>query len=118
MTIFTVTIKCRLLRFQVLIEMGKPYSNMELASFMSCSKGYMGECGLRAGYAEVINMDPKVKAMYLKAITANGCPNILGQAALDAIMNPPEKGEPSYQQFIKEKQDILDSLKVPNEYIV
>lgn len=28
---------------KVLIEMGEPYKNMELASFMSCSKGYMGK---------------------------------------------------------------------------
>ena len=27
--------------------MGFPYSEMEIASFMSCSKGYMGECGMR-----------------------------------------------------------------------
>ena len=38
---------------KVMTEMGEPYSKMELASFMSCSKGYMGECGLRGGYAEV-----------------------------------------------------------------
>ena len=29
------------------MEMGFPYSEMEIASFMSCSKGYMGECGMR-----------------------------------------------------------------------
>ena len=32
---------------QVMTEMGAPYSEMEVASFMSCSKGYMGECGMR-----------------------------------------------------------------------
>lgn len=92
--------------------MGAPYSGMELASFMSCSKGYMGECGLRGGYAEVINMDPKVKAMYLKAISAMLCPTVLGQATLDTVVNPPQKGEPSYEQFMKEKNSVLDSLKV------
>nr|CAH7713243.1 unnamed protein product [Callosobruchus chinensis] len=61
---------------KVLIEMGEPYNKMELASFMSCSKGYMGECGLRGGYAEVINMEPQVKAMYLKAISAMLCPTV------------------------------------------
>ncbi|ENN78579.1 alanine aminotransferase 1 [Dendroctonus ponderosae] len=97
---------------KVLIEMGEPYSSMELASFMSCSKGYMGECGLRGGYAEVINMCPQVKAMYLKAISAMLCPTVLGQVTLDAIVNPPQKGEPSYESFTKEKQAVLDSLKV------
>ncbi|CAG9771077.1 unnamed protein product [Ceutorhynchus assimilis] len=97
---------------KVLIEMGEPYSSMELASFMSCSKGYMGECGLRGGYAEVINMCPEVKAMYLKAISAMLCPTVLGQVALDSVVNPPQKGDPSYDTFIKEKQAVLDSLKV------
>lgn len=46
---------------KVLMEMGKPYDSMELASFMSASKGFMGECGYRGGYAEVINLDPEVK---------------------------------------------------------
>lgn len=97
-------------------EMGKPYSDIELASFMSCSKGYMGECGLRGGYAEVINMCPKVKAMYLKAISAMLCPTVVGQAALDCVVNPPQPGEISYDQFIKEKSAVLASLKV--SYII
>lgn len=62
--------------------MGPPYSNMELASFMSCSKGYMGECGLRGAYAEVINLDPQVKAMLLKLISAMLCPTVHGQVSL------------------------------------
>lgn len=36
--------------------------------------GYMGECGLRGGYAEIVNMDPAVKALYLKSISAKLCP--------------------------------------------
>ncbi|KAL3276695.1 hypothetical protein HHI36_012065 [Cryptolaemus montrouzieri] len=97
---------------KVLIEMGSPYSEMELASFMSCSKGYMGECGLRGGYAEVINMDPHVKQMYLKAISAMLCPTVLGQAVIDVVCNPPRKGEPSYEQFMKEKLGVLEELKL------
>jgi len=38
------------------------------------NKGYMGECGLRGGYSEIINMDPAVKALYLKSISAKLCP--------------------------------------------
>lgn len=95
--------------------MGEPYNKMELASFMSCSKGYMGECGLRGGYAEVINIDPDVKAMYLKSISAMLCPTTLGQSAMDVVVNPPQKGELSYDLFIKEKTAVLDSLKVRNK---
>lgn len=39
----------------------------------------MGECGLRGGYTEVINLDPDVKAMLLKSVSAMLCPTVLGQ---------------------------------------
>ena len=42
---------------QVMAEMGEPFSGMEVASFMSCSKGYMGECGMRC--------QPKTIASYM-----------------------------------------------------
>lgn len=97
---------------KVLTEMGSPYSEMELASFMSCSKGYMGECGLRGGYAEVINLCPEVKAMYLKALSAMLCPTVLGQVVIDCVVDPPKKGDPSYNLYIEEKNAVLDSLKL------
>ena len=34
----------------------------------------MGECGLRGGYSEICNMDPAVKSLYLKSISAKLCP--------------------------------------------
>ncbi|GFS20927.1 alanine aminotransferase 2 [Elysia marginata] len=37
---------------KTLMEMGPPYNQVQLASFMSASKGFMGECGIRAGYVE------------------------------------------------------------------
>nr|UNA06105.1 alanine aminotransferase [Cyrtorhinus lividipennis] len=96
---------------KVMSEMGPPYSNMELASFMSCSKGYMGECGLRGGYSEIVNLDPQVKAMLMKSISAMLCPTVLGQATMYCVVNPPKPGEPSYEQFMEEKCGVLDSLK-------
>ncbi|XP_071532034.1 alanine aminotransferase 2-like [Panulirus ornatus] len=94
---------------KVTMEMGAPYNQMELASFMSCSKGYMGECGLRGGYAEIVNLDPQVKALYLKSISAKLCPTTLGQAVMECVVNPPQEGEPSYEQFIEEKNKVLSS---------
>lgn len=95
---------------KVLTELGSPYSEMELASFMSASKGYMGECGLRGGYVEVLNLDPQVKAMLLKLISAMLCPTVHGQTTLDCVVNPPMPGEESYPQYAKEKAAILKSL--------
>ncbi|KAK9502584.1 hypothetical protein O3M35_011332 [Rhynocoris fuscipes] len=96
---------------KVMREMGPPYSEMELASFMSSSKGYMGECGLRGGYAEVINLDPQVRAMLHKLISTMLCPTVLGQTVMDCVVRPPMPGEESYELFAKEKAHVLNSLK-------
>ncbi|MCP9257937.1 Alanine aminotransferase 2 [Dirofilaria immitis] len=75
----------------VMKSMGEPFSQMELCSLHSCSKGYMGECGLRGGYVELVNIDP--------------------DCAIDCVVKPPEPGEPSYDQWLKEKTAVLNSLK-------
>lgn len=93
------------------MEMGEPYSHMELASFMSISKGYTGECGIRGGYSETVNFDPIVKGHLLKCISAGLCATVYGQAVMDTIVNPPRKGEPSYELYEKEKKGILEALK-------
>jgi len=94
---------------KVMTEMGAPYSGLELASFMTCSKGYMGECGIRGGYAEVINMDPGVFAMLQKSISAKLCPTVIGQACMDVVVNPPTSGEPSFGSFDSEVKSTLES---------
>lgn len=48
--------------------------------------GYMGECGLRGAYAEVLNMDPEVKAMMRKLISATLCPTVHGQVSVTYLM--------------------------------
>ncbi|MBN3318405.1 ALAT2 aminotransferase, partial [Atractosteus spatula] len=96
---------------KVLYEMGPEYFNtVELASFHSTSKGYMGECGFRGGYMEVINLDPEVKAQMVKLLSVRLCPPVSGQAAMDVIVNPPRPGEPSFEQFIQEKNAVLNTL--------
>ncbi|NWV43098.1 ALAT2 aminotransferase, partial [Grantiella picta] len=85
---------------KVLMEMGPPYSEaVELASFHSISKGFMGECGLRGGYVEVVNMDPEVKAQLSKLVSVRLCPPVPGQMVLDIVVDPPKPGEPSYERF-------------------
>ncbi|XP_018344233.1 PREDICTED: LOW QUALITY PROTEIN: alanine aminotransferase 2-like [Trachymyrmex septentrionalis] len=101
---------------KVMTEMGKPYSKMELASFMSISKGYMGECGIRGGYAEIVNMDPKVMKVLLKSISTI-CPTVLGQIVLDVVVTPPRSNEPSYELFQKEKERILHSLAEKSQLV-
>lgn len=96
---------------KVLTEMGPEYQDIELASFMSTSKGYMGECGFRGGYCEAINFDPDVRVQLLKSISAKLCSSVSGQAAMDVVVNPPTSSEPSYQLFVKEKEQVLGDLK-------
>ncbi|KYQ53914.1 Alanine aminotransferase 2 [Trachymyrmex zeteki] len=103
---------------KVMTEMGEPYSKMELASFMSISKGYMGECGIRGGYAEIINMDPEVMKVLLKSISAMLCPTVLGQVVMDVVVNPPRPNEPSYEEFQKEKKETLRSLAERSQLVV
>ena len=85
---------------------------LELASLMSTSKGYAGECGWRGGYVEMFNFQPDVKAVLFKMLAARVCASLSGQMALDCIVNPPKPGSPSYDLHEKEKKQILDSLKL------
>jgi alanine transaminase len=64
---------------KVAYELGEPYRSMEIASFYSTSKGYMGECGARGGFMEVINMDEFVKAQLSKLVSVRLCSAALGQ---------------------------------------
>lgn len=78
----------------------------------------MGECGIRGGYAEIINMDPKVMAILLKSISAMLCPTVLGQIVMDVVVNPPKPHEPSYELFKKEKENTLRSLAERSKLVV
>lgn len=102
---------------KVITEMGEPYSKMDMASFMSCSKGYMGECGIRGGYAELLNVCSEVQAALNKSLSAQLCPTTIGQACIDCVVNPPRQGEPSYELFMKEKNGVLQSLKERAEMV-
>nr|XP_009666225.1 PREDICTED: alanine aminotransferase 2-like [Struthio camelus australis] len=96
---------------KVLFELGPPYSDVvELASFHSISKGFMGECGFRSGYAEVVNMDPEVRQQLFKVLSVRLCPPVPGQIVLDAMVAPPQPGDPSYERFMAEKQAVLSAL--------
>ncbi|NXD87661.1 ALAT2 aminotransferase, partial [Halcyon senegalensis] len=96
---------------KVLFEMGPPYSEVvELASFHSISKGFMGECGFRGGYVEVVNMDPEVQQQLVKLVSVRLCPPVPGQILLDVVVNPPQPGDPSYERFMAEKKEVLSTL--------
>uniref|UniRef100_A0A3P8TRS5 alanine transaminase n=1 Tax=Amphiprion percula TaxID=161767 RepID=A0A3P8TRS5_AMPPE len=72
---------------RVLFEMGKEYAEtVELVSSHSLSCSCIAECGQRAGYMEIVNMDPEVMHFL----------------ALDLMLNPPKPGDPSYDTHTQE----------------
>lgn len=96
---------------KVMVEMGAPYSSMELASFMSTSKGYAGECGVRGGCVELFNLSPDVRRIFDLILQTHLCPSAIGQVVLDCIAKEPSPGDASYKQFNAEKEAIMESLK-------
>nr|AIT69938.1 alanine transaminase [Eucheuma denticulatum] len=87
------------------------HSKVELASFHSVSKGVMGECGLRGGYMEVVNMHQDVIELIYKVLSVSLCSNVIGQLAVDLMMTPPKPGEPSYELYNAEVTAIFESLR-------
>mmetsp|Transcript_17148 Transcript_17148/g.51260 ORF Transcript_17148/g.51260 Transcript_17148/m.51260 type:complete len:565 (-) Transcript_17148:95-1789(-) len=97
---------------KVLCESPSPIKDeVELVSFHSVSKGFLGECGKRGGYMEIINMHPDIAATVYKMASVNLCPNLVGQLTVGAMVNPPTEGDVSYPLYAKERDAILGSLK-------
>lgn len=101
------------------VMMEQEFANeLELASFHSTSKGYMGECGFRSGYMEINNLDGEVKTQLTKLISSRLCPPVAGQAAMDVVVNPPKPGDESYELFMEEKNAVLQKLKNKAKLVV
>ena len=96
---------------KVLKSMGEPYaSGVELVSFHTVSKGSTGECGLRGGYMETVNILPETIAEIYKISSINLCPNTMGQAAVALMVTPPPVGGESREQYLAERSGIIERL--------
>jgi alanine transaminase len=84
---------------------------LQLASFHTVSKGFVGECGFRGGYCELLGIPADVQAQILKLSSINLCPNTSGQIMIGLMSNPPKPGDPSGQQYLEERDFIKESLK-------
>eukprot|EP00761_Pharyngomonas_kirbyi_P010253 gb/GECH01010272.1/.p1 GENE.gb/GECH01010272.1/~~gb/GECH01010272.1/.p1 ORF type:complete len:488 (+),score=158.35 gb/GECH01010272.1/:1-1464(+) len=96
---------------KIVTEMGSKYSDQELFSYHSISKGFLGECGRRGGYFEMHGIDQEVRDQMYKLASIGLCPNIDGQIMVDLKVAPPEEGDPSHNEYIAERDAILSSLK-------
>ncbi|KAI9506896.1 pyridoxal phosphate-dependent transferase [Coemansia spiralis] len=86
-------------------------SQVELFSFHSISKGMIGECGRRGGYYEAVNIDEQIMGQLFKLASVSLCPNVMGQMAVDIMVNPPKPGDQSYGLYQEEIDGIYQSLK-------
>mmetsp|Transcript_15036 Transcript_15036/g.47854 ORF Transcript_15036/g.47854 Transcript_15036/m.47854 type:complete len:519 (+) Transcript_15036:108-1664(+) len=84
---------------------------VEVASFHSTSKGFIGECGRRGGYMELHNFDPEVHAQIVKLASSGLCSNLDGQAMTDLMVRPPCDGGDTQATFEAERNGILGALK-------
>jgi alanine transaminase len=92
-------------------EVPGKYDHVELASLHSVSKGMVGECGHRGGYFELVNFDPEVQAQIYKFVSIMLCPPVIGQCLVELMVNPPKKGEPSFDLYQQEYNSIKEGLQ-------
>ena len=60
-------------------EMGEKYRDLQMVSYHSISKGFLGECGKRGGYYELQGFDQQVKDELYKLASISLCSNVTGQ---------------------------------------
>merc|ERR1719428_1728722 len=96
---------------KVLRSMPEYADKVELVSFHSTSKGIIGECGMRGGYLELVNIHPETKDQVYKSLSVNLCSNLPGQVMCDMMVNEPQPGDPSYESYKAEFDKIFQSLQ-------
>lgn len=100
---------------KVMHQLGE--NDITLFSFHSVSKGFMGECGHRGGYLDIRNVPADVLAEFIKLQSISLCSNTVGQLVTYLVVTPPQKGEESYDQYIAERDGILNDLKTKAEIL-
>lgn len=66
---------------------------------------------MRGGYVELLNVDRSIHSLWLKMASVSLCPNIVGQIAVAALVDPPQPGDPSFECWDSETRAIFFSLK-------
>ena len=92
-------------------------TGVTLFSFHSVSKGFFGECGHRGGYFELRNIPDDVMEQFIKLQSISLCSNLSGQVVTYMMVSPPEPGDESYEQYIKERDGIMHELKTKAEIL-
>ncbi len=100
---------------RVMSEMNE--TEISLFSLHSVSKGFLGECGHRAGYLELRNVPDAVLAEFIKLQSISLCANVSGQFATYFMVAPPKPGDESYETYVRERDAVLADLKAKAEIL-
>ncbi|CAI4342631.1 ADQ_G0009770.mRNA.1.CDS.1 [Saccharomyces cerevisiae] len=87
------------------------FDNVQLASLHSISKGFMGECGQRGGYMEIIGFSQEIRDALFKLMSISICSVVTGQAVVDLMVKPPQPGDESYEQDHDERLKIFHEMR-------
>merc|ERR1719181_272495 len=96
---------------KVLRSMPEYADKVELVSFHTTSKGVIGECGMRGGYLELVNIHPGTKDELYKTLSVTLCSNLPGQVVTELMVDEPKPGDPSYESYKKEWDAVFQSLQ-------
>jgi aspartate/methionine/tyrosine aminotransferase len=91
--------------------------DVSLFSFHSVSKGFLGECGHRGGYLECRNVPAPVMDEITKLQSISLCANSVGQIATYLLVRPPRPGDPSHALYVKERTEVLETLRRKAEMV-
>lgn len=86
-------------------------NGLQLISFHSISKGFLGECGLRGGYFEALGIPTDVIQEVYKLASISLCSNTIGQIATGIMVQPPTSSDASFTVYKQEKEAIMASLQ-------
>lgn len=96
---------------RMLQEEDGSYKTVQLMSFHSASKGYLGECGLRGGCTEFVGIPNDVLEMFMKMASTSLSSSTIGQICMGLTVTSPEKSQPSYELFDNETKTIYNGMK-------
>jgi alanine transaminase len=82
--------------------------DVEIVSMHSLSKGFLGECGVRGGYAVFENFDADVLAQFVKMKSIELCSNTIGQLSVGLMVRPPTADAKAL--YDAEKAEVLAGL--------
>ncbi len=107
---------CKFFSFaKVMNDIGE--KDVSLISFHSVSKGLLGECGHRGGYAEFRNIPDDVLSELVKLQSISLCSNVPGQIATYVMVSPPQPGDESYELYVSELNSVYTELKSKAELL-